>query len=348
MPEIQSTVRWLCKRLKNPDMKSWRQLVKLTRYMKGSRGLSTFFPAQGEVTHIAGFLDGDWACDEIDRKSVSGGLAMVAGCRMHNHSRSTGDHALSSGESEIMAASEMLKECLLLQYNLEFAGFGLLKIILYTDATVCRQFAHRVGVGRMKHLDVRYCWLQAEMAKGSYAMKKCSRELNPSDMLTHAPSAAELAKFLPMIGRFPQETSKGPMELVKAALVTRPASGVKLAAALLACMAEGADTQACPVAIPLKQAESENSVGMAWIVVILFVAMLILAFGFWAGWKVRGLVERAPTTVPVVAPVARPIVAPAERATKSTQAPTRYTWWTREPRFVPLAEREHGCWELAR
>ena len=95
----------------------------------------------------------------------------------------------------------------------------------------------------MKHLDVRYCWLQAEMAKGSYAMKKCSRELNPSDMLTHAPSAAELAKFLPMIGRFPQETSKGPMELVKAALVTRPASGVRLAAALLACMAEGADTR---------------------------------------------------------------------------------------------------------
>ena len=202
----------------------------------------------------------------------------------------------------------------------------------------------------MKHLDVRYCWLQAQLAKGSYVMKKLPRELNPSDMLTHAPSAAELAKFLPMIGRFPQETSKGPMELVKAALVTRPASGVKLAAALLACMAAGADTQACPVAIPLKQVESENSVGMAPISAFLFVAMLLLVCGFWAGWKVRGWVERAPTTVAVVAPVAGPGVAPrqVERATKSTQAQTRYTWWTREPRFVPLAEREHGCWELAR
>ena len=120
-------------------------MVKLARYMKGTRGLCTFFPAAGEVTHIAGYLDGDWACDDIDRKSVSGGIAMVSGCRMHNHSRGTGDHALSSGESEIMSASEMLKECLLLQFNLQFAGFGLVPIVLHTDATVCRQFVHRKG-----------------------------------------------------------------------------------------------------------------------------------------------------------------------------------------------------------
>ena len=109
-PEIQSTVRWLCKRLKNPTKKAWRQLVKLARYMKGSRNLATFFPTEGQVTHIAGYVDGDWACDDADRKSVSGGLIMVAGCRMHSHSRGTSDHALSSGESEIM--SELMKDCL--------------------------------------------------------------------------------------------------------------------------------------------------------------------------------------------------------------------------------------------
>ena len=52
----------------------------------------------------------------------------------------------------------MLKQRLLLQFNLQFAGFGLVPILLHTDATVCRQFVHRKGVGRMKHLDVRHCW----------------------------------------------------------------------------------------------------------------------------------------------------------------------------------------------
>ncbi len=70
-PEIQSTVRWLCKRLKDPTKTAWRQLVKLARYMKGSVNLATS-PAQGKVSHIAGCVDGNWACNNKDRKSVSG------------------------------------------------------------------------------------------------------------------------------------------------------------------------------------------------------------------------------------------------------------------------------------
>ena len=82
---------------------------------------------------------------------------MVGGCRLHSHSRTTGQHALSSGESEIMSMSEVLKEAKLMQYNLEFCGMGLLPIVLHTDADVARAFCHKRGVGRMKHLDVRHC-----------------------------------------------------------------------------------------------------------------------------------------------------------------------------------------------
>ena len=42
--------------------------------------MATFFIVQGKVNHIKGYLDGEWACDEMDRKSVSGDLVMVAGC----------------------------------------------------------------------------------------------------------------------------------------------------------------------------------------------------------------------------------------------------------------------------
>ena len=49
---------------------------------------------------------------------------------------------------------------MLIQDNLEFVNFGRLPIVLYTDATVERAFAHRTGVGRLKHLDVRYMWVQ--------------------------------------------------------------------------------------------------------------------------------------------------------------------------------------------
>ena len=151
--------------------------MKLVRYMKGSRNLATFFPANGQVTHIMGYVDGDWACDDVDRTSVSGGLIMLAGCRMH--SRGTREHALSSGEIEIMSMSELMKDCLLLQYNLEMAGFGKLPIVMNTDATVRRQFVHKKGVGRINHCDVRFVWLQDLMEKGAYSNEEVCRDANP-------------------------------------------------------------------------------------------------------------------------------------------------------------------------
>ena len=41
----------------------------------------------------------------------------------------------------------------------------------------------------MKHLDVRHCWLQEELEKGNFKVKRVDRKFNASDMLTHSPSA---------------------------------------------------------------------------------------------------------------------------------------------------------------
>ena len=112
------------------DQKAERQLHKVARYLKGTIDLATFVPKAGGIDEIVGYVDGDWGCDDHDRKSVSGGFVMVGGARLHSHSRTTAQHALSSGESEVMALSELLKETKLLQYNLEFAGCGLLPIAL--------------------------------------------------------------------------------------------------------------------------------------------------------------------------------------------------------------------------
>ena len=111
-------------------------------------------------------------------KSASGGYLMVGGCRLHSHSRTTGQHAL-----RIMSMSEVLKEANLMQYNLEFCGMGLLPIVLHTDADVARAFCRKRGVGRMKHLDVRHCWLQEELEKGNFKVKRVDRKFNARQSL---------------------------------------------------------------------------------------------------------------------------------------------------------------------
>ena len=71
-----------------------------------------------------------------------------------------GSVALSSCEAEVMAASEGIKEALLLQEMLMFVGLGHYEIEIKVDSSAAHAFFHRRGVGRMKHIDSRILWLQ--------------------------------------------------------------------------------------------------------------------------------------------------------------------------------------------
>ena len=99
-----------------------------------------------------------------------------------------------------MAASEGIKEALLLQEVLMFAGLGHYEIEVKVDSSATHAFFHRRGVGRMKHIDSRIFWLQDLIAAGGVRLKKIPRTQNLADMLTHTPSAKELEVFLPLVG----------------------------------------------------------------------------------------------------------------------------------------------------
>ena len=55
---------------------------------------------------------------------------------------------------------------------------------LHVDATVTQVMANRQGIGKIRHLEVRYLWLQ-EMAKSNGV-------LNPADVLTKPMSFSEM------------------------------------------------------------------------------------------------------------------------------------------------------------
>ena len=122
------------------------------------------------------------------------------GMRLHAHSRGQASVALSSCAAEVIAASEGIKDTLLLQEVLMFAGLGHYVIEVKMDSSAAHAFFHRRGVGRMKHIDSRILWLQDLIVAGGVKLKKIPRTQNLADMLTHTPSAKELEVFLPLMG----------------------------------------------------------------------------------------------------------------------------------------------------
>ena len=117
--------------MKNPTALEMRQLKRLLRYVKGTEDVSTVFEARDNndrreqlVKRLEVYTDSDWASDQTPWKSTSGAVIMAEGMRLHAHSRGLASVALSSCEAEVMAASEGIKEALLLQELLMFAGLG--------------------------------------------------------------------------------------------------------------------------------------------------------------------------------------------------------------------------------
>eukprot|EP00971_Amphidinium_carterae_P289775 5754136-Amphidinium_carterae.2 len=68
--------------------------------------------------------------------------------------------ALSSGEAEWYGCCAGAAELLYAQQLLHDVGIHVDTPQLYTDATVAKSLAARQGLGRIRHLEVRYLWLQ--------------------------------------------------------------------------------------------------------------------------------------------------------------------------------------------
>ena len=90
--DLQSTVRLLCTKLKNPKALEMRQLKRLLRFLKGTEDMSTVFEMRDSddwreqlVKRLEDYTDSDWASDQTSRKSTSGAV-MAQGMRLHAQS----------------------------------------------------------------------------------------------------------------------------------------------------------------------------------------------------------------------------------------------------------------------
>ena len=98
--------------------------------------------------------------------------------------------ALSSGEAEyyglVEAASVALGiKSIGMDIGMEFAG----KISIKADASAAIGIANRVGIGKVRHIEVNQLWLQEKVYGGEMEILKVKSEENMADALTKAVDA---------------------------------------------------------------------------------------------------------------------------------------------------------------
>ena len=90
--------------------------------------------------------------------------------------------ALLSGEAELCALVNGAAQSYGIMAML--ADFGLeVSCAVCTDASTAIGMVHRQGLGKTKHIDAQYLWIQKDVLEGKLGVVKVGTDANPADLM---------------------------------------------------------------------------------------------------------------------------------------------------------------------
>ena len=107
--------------------------------------------------------------------------------------------ALSSAEAKLYALTKGVSQALGVMTLLE--DFGLrTRSVLHTDASAAIGIVRRAGLGKLRHLNVRYLWLQDHLRGGQMDLHKVAGVANAADLVTKHLGPGKAKDHLEAIG----------------------------------------------------------------------------------------------------------------------------------------------------
>ena len=100
-PDIQFSIKDICREMSKPTTGSLRRLVRFGRYLKAKPRLVWDFVMQDDTEEVNIFTDSDWAGCRRSRKSTSGGAIRVGQHTIKTWANTQAIVAKSSAEAEV-------------------------------------------------------------------------------------------------------------------------------------------------------------------------------------------------------------------------------------------------------
>ena len=132
----------------------------------------------------------------LDRKSVSGFIIKMNDNIIDWKTKKQSIVALSNAESEYIALSSCLSDCLLFgQLCSEILNKNVFPIYVHEDNQACIKMASTLENRRTKHIDLRHYFVRDCVDQEKVVLKYISTNDQPADMLTKALSNTKFKNF---------------------------------------------------------------------------------------------------------------------------------------------------------
>ncbi len=190
-PNISYAVGQVSKFSQNPNDSHWNAVIQIFSYLNGTSDLGILLG--GKRLGLVGYTDADFAGDRVDYRSTSGSIFFFHEGPVSWSSKKQTCSALSTTESEYVAAFEATKTAVWLSHLLQdFTGMDLQKVPMFCD----NQGAVRLAFNAEFHQRTKHTQL--------HSRPNCTRE-NRSEVcanreptcryLYQGPSGTEICRY---------------------------------------------------------------------------------------------------------------------------------------------------------
>ena len=195
-PDILPTVSVLTTRVRHPNTSDWNKLIRLLKYLNGTRGDYLTLRAD-DLRIIKWYVDVSFAVHP-DFKSHTGGMMTMGKGAIQSISKKQKLNTRSTTEAELVGPDDCSQQILWTVLFMEEQGYNILKNILYQDnkSTILLEKNGRKSAGkRSRALNIRYFWMVDQIKKGNIDVKYCNTIEMIGDYMSKPLQGALFIKF---------------------------------------------------------------------------------------------------------------------------------------------------------
>ena len=197
--DIAEAVKRMAQGMAKPKLAHWELLKRLARYLIKYPNVCLVYHQQRMPDFLRIAVDSDFAGSKVGRRSTTGMVQFFGSHVLKATSNLQTVLGLNVSEAEYYALTRGAAHGLGMQSYFQDIGLSL-GVVLESDSSSAKSFASRQGLGRQRHVQVRYLWLQQAVAKHNVVIRKIGTKNNVSDILTKASDATTIARHLEQMG----------------------------------------------------------------------------------------------------------------------------------------------------
>ena len=173
-PDILTAIATLCTRVKKPNEDDWKKLIRLLKYLNGTRNDKLILSAD-DLHVIKHWADAAFAVHPDFRSHTGGATSYGTGIPI-SQSRKQKLNTRSSTEAELVGADDMMSMVLWTKLFMEAQGYEITKNILYQDnksTILLENNGKRSSSKRTRAINIRYFFVTDQIEKGNVQVEYC-------------------------------------------------------------------------------------------------------------------------------------------------------------------------------